>query len=255
MTDSLPTTCQVPELWIVTSFTAVTNLIGDSCLSASLLLTSGERLRPLLGGDLVREGEWLCFAVLSEAPGAGWLGSLWRGEVLRFLMGLWGARLCGERFSFPDEASFDGDLAGLLSRSASPRFGLSRPDDLDLRPARSWVGLSSRCGDGRFSVRIPFCSPLQLEGELDFLVLSLDLSVLSECFLSFDRLLPRPRSFTPVSLVLLVILSCLDSLPGLSADLLRLRRLELLLLPSVESRLDFPLPPPLGDTGLPELPR
>lgn len=103
-------------------------------------------------------------------------------------------------------------------------------------------------------MRLPFCSPLQLEGELDFLVLSLDLSVLSERFLSFDLLLPWALSLTPVSLVLLVTLSCLDSLAGLSADLLRLRRLVLVLLPSVESRLDLPPFPPLGDMGLPELP-
>lgn len=105
-------------------------------------------------------------------------------------------------------------------------------------------------------MRLPFCSPLQLEGELDFLLLSLDLSVLSERFLSFDLLLPRPLSLTLESLVVLVTLSCLDSLvcPDFSADLLRLRRLELDLLPSVESRLDFPPFPPLGEIGLPELP-
>lgn len=149
--------------------------------------------------------------------------------------------------------SLDGDLAGRLSRSASERLGRSRPGDLDRRLTLSWLGLSSRCGEDRLSVRPTFCSALKLEGELDFL-LSLDLSVLCERFLSFDLLLPRPLSFTPVSLVLLVTLSCLDSLAGLSADLLRLRRLELDLLPSVESRLDLPLFPPLGDIGLPELP-
>lgn len=104
-------------------------------------------------------------------------------------------------------------------------------------------------------MRLPLCSPLQLEGELDFLLLSLDLSVLSERFLSFDLLLPRPLSFALVSLVLLVTLSCLDSFcPDLSADLLLLRRFRLDLLPSVESRLDFPLFPPLGEMGFPELP-
>lgn len=150
----------------------------------------------------------------------------------------------------------DGDLVGRLSRSASERVGRSRPGDLDRRLALSWFGLSSRCGEGLLSGRLLFCSPLQPVGELDFLVLSLDLSVLSECFLSFDLLLPRPLSLTAVSLVVLVTLSCLDSLacPSLSADLLRLRRLELDLLPSVESLLDFPPFPPLGDMGLPELP-
>lgn len=70
--------------------TLFTNLRGESCLSASLLLMlmSGERLRPLLGGDLVLDGEWLCFDVLSEALVEGWWASLWRGEALRFLMGL-----------------------------------------------------------------------------------------------------------------------------------------------------------------------
>lgn len=46
-------------------------LSGESCLSASLLLLSGERLRPLLGEDLVLEGEWLCLDVLSEALADG----------------------------------------------------------------------------------------------------------------------------------------------------------------------------------------
>lgn len=64
-------------------------LSGESCcLSKSLLLTSGERLRPLLCGDRVRDGEWLCFDVLSEAAAEGWWASLWRGEALRLLTGL-----------------------------------------------------------------------------------------------------------------------------------------------------------------------
>lgn len=63
-------------------------LIGESCRSASLLLTSSERLRPLRAGDLVLDGEWLCFDVLSEALAEGWWASLWRGEALRFLTGL-----------------------------------------------------------------------------------------------------------------------------------------------------------------------
>lgn len=46
-------------------------LSGESCLSASLLLESGERLRALLGGDLVLDGEWLCLDVLSEALAGG----------------------------------------------------------------------------------------------------------------------------------------------------------------------------------------
>lgn len=95
-----------------------------------------------------------------------------------------------------------------------------------------------------------------LEGELDFLVLSLDLSVLSARFLSLDLLLARPLSFTAMSLVDLVILSlvslvCSSLFPDLL--LLRLRCLALVLPPSIESRLDFPLFPFLGDAGLPEL--
>lgn len=148
----------------------------------------------------------------------------------------------------------EGDFAGRLSRSASGRTGRSRPVDLERPAVRSGAGRSSCWAEERLSGRPGFCSPLQLEGELDFLLLSLERSALSEGFLSFDRLLPRPRSLFPVSLVLLVALSCRGSLAGRSADLLRLRRLELLLLASVESRLDFPLPPALGEMGFPELP-
>lgn len=46
-------------------------LIGESCLSASLLLGSGERLRGLRGGDLVLIGDWLCLDALSAAVAAG----------------------------------------------------------------------------------------------------------------------------------------------------------------------------------------
>lgn len=50
---------------------------------------SGERLRPLRGGVLVLEGEWLRFDILSEVlAGWWWWASLWRGEALRFRMGL-----------------------------------------------------------------------------------------------------------------------------------------------------------------------
>lgn len=48
-----------------------TNLSGDSCLSASRLLTSSERLRRLWGENLVLDGEWLCFDILSEALAEG----------------------------------------------------------------------------------------------------------------------------------------------------------------------------------------
>lgn len=211
-------------------------LAGESCLS-SLLLMSGERLRPLRGDGRVLGGE-VCLDVLSVALPEGW--SLWRGEVLRRRPGLWG-RLCGERFSFPEEASFEGDLAGLLSRSASARPDRSLPVDLDLR------ALSSRVGEGRLSVRLPFGSGRAGDVRLR----SLDLSMLSEAFLSLDLLLSRPLSLAPESLVLFVALSR-DSFGGLSADLLRLRRLEPALV-SGESRLDLTLLPPLGETTFPEL--
>lgn len=63
-------------------------LCGESCLSNSLLLTSGERLLPLLGGVLVLDGEWLRLDTLSEALVEGWWASRTRGEALRFLVGL-----------------------------------------------------------------------------------------------------------------------------------------------------------------------
>lgn len=213
-------------------------LAGESCLS-SLLLLSGERLRPLRGDGRVLEGE-VCLDVLSEALAVGW--SLCRGEVLRRRPGLWG-RLWGERFSFPEEASFEGDFVGLLSRSASARPERSLPVDLDLRT------FSSRAGERRLSARLAFGSTRGGDVRLR----SLDLSVLSEAFRSLERLRSRPRSFTPESLVLLVALS-LDSFCVLSADLLRLRRLEPDLV-SGESRLDLTLLPPLGEVAFPELPR
>lgn len=220
------------------------------------MLISGERLRPLRGGVLVLEGEWLRFDVLSEALAEWRRGSLWRGVALRFRTGLWGARLWGERFSLPEEASLDGDLPGRLSRTASGRLGLSLRGDLDWRGALSRFELSSCWEEERLSERLLFCSPLMLEGEWDFLVLSLDLSVLSARFLSLDLLLARPLSFTAMSLVVLVILSlvslvCSSLFPDLL--LLRLRCLALVLPPSIESLLAFPLFPFLGDAGLPEL--
>lgn len=52
------------------------------------MLMSGERLRPLRGGVLVLEGEWLRLDVLSEALADWRRASLWRGEGLRFRTGL-----------------------------------------------------------------------------------------------------------------------------------------------------------------------
>lgn len=185
---------------------------------------------------------------------ACWESLVGRGEVLRLLEGLMGTpppRLWGERFSFPDEASLEGDLVGLLSRSLSDSDRPGRSRDLDLRLPRSVFGLSSGWGEERLSERPLLCSALLLEGEGDFLFLSLDLPPLWERFLSFDLLRPRPLAAT--SLLPLVVLSDLDSLPVLSLDLLRLWRLELDLLASVESRLALPLLP-LGEGGFPMLP-
>lgn len=136
-------------------------------------------------------------------------------------------------------------MAGRLSRSGSERLKRSLPVDRDR------LTLSSRWGEVRLSVRLPFSSALPLEGDADFLLRSLGLSVLSEGFLSLDLLRPRPLSLAPVSLVLLTL--SLDSLGGLSADLLRLRRLELDLVASVESRLDLTLLLPREETAFPEL--
>lgn len=210
-----------------------------------------ERLLPLLAGDLAAlEGE-PCLEVEAEAD-ARWESLVERGEVLRLLWGLLSSlppRLCGERFSFPDEVSLNGDLVGLLSGSfsASDRPGRSR--DLDFRLPCTAFGLTSFWGEERLSKRPPLCSDLLLEGEGDFLLLSLDL--LRERFLSFDLL--RPRSLAAVFLVPLVVLSDLDSLPVFSLDLLRLWRLELDLPASVVSRLDLPLLP-LGEGGFAMLP-
>lgn len=96
-------------------------------------------------------------------------------------------------------------------------------------------------------MRLAFCSAR----DGDVRLRSLDLSVLSEAFLSRDLLLSRPLSLAAESLVLFVALSR-DSFCGLSADLLRLRRLETDLV-SGESRLDLTLLPPLGETTFPEL--
>ena len=227
-------------------------LSGESCLSDSLRRASGERLRALLAGDLALEGgEWLGLDALSETEvEAWWEESRGRGEGLRLLGGLCPtARRCGERFSFHEDASLDGDLVGLLSLSASVRAVRSLPaGDLDLRPPlRSTFGLSSGCGEERLSGRPPLCSALLLGGEGDFLDLSLDLSVLREPFLSLEPPRPPPpRSFG--SLPLLAVLSVLASLPALSLDLLLL---AVDLLASVESRRPLALFTPLGEMGFP----
>lgn len=134
--------------------------------STSRRLRSSDRLRALLTGDLVREGEWLFLAVLSAAGGER--RSLLRGEELGCGWALPSLLRPGERFSLPEDASLEGDLAGFLSLSlsASGRLGLPSLDlerrvrdrarcsgDLDLRPPRSRLWLSSVCaaaagGDG-----------------------------------------------------------------------------------------------------------
>lgn len=254
---------------------SVSYLAGEE----SLLRASGDLLLPLLGGDLVLVGELLCL-LLSAAADGGWCEwrSLWRGEELRRRWGLGALLWCGERFSFPDDVSLDGDLPGLLSRSfsASERPGrpslerLLRPRELDLRLlllGSAWCRLSSGRGDDRLS-DLPFPSTRLSEGDRlcpagdkDFLGRSLERPRLRERFLSLDPLRSFPRSLF-VSLPLApfvtavtdaVAFSALASRLLLSLDLLR--RLEPGLPESLKSLRLLPerLPWSLGERALPEL--
>lgn len=211
------------------------------------------------------------------------------GGERRLCWGL-GARFrLGERFSLPDEASLDGDLAGFLSLSlsrslslslslsrslslsVSDRLGLRSLDrdrrsldrlrfsgDLDLRPPRLRLSLdcvvaaavaggdglllaraagsASSAGDG---VRRVFSTEerLLLAGDLDFLARSLLRSGVRERFLSLDLLRAFVLSLAAGSApLLLFLLSDFCGFPARSLDLLRLRRLDAGLLPSVDSR-------------------
>lgn len=134
-------------------------------LSGSLRFLSKDRLLALLPGDRVREGDLLCLDLLSLRSGDLLLLDLSRcfGDKL-LLLGLRPGLLLGDLFSFPEEASFEGDLIGFFSLSISDRFDF-RSLDLDL-----------------LSLDLSRKSP----GDLDFLDLSRLLSfTIGDFFLSF----------------------------------------------------------------------
>lgn len=89
-------------------------------LSGSLRFLSKDRLLALLPGDRVREGDLLCLDLLSLRSGDLLLLDLSRsfGDKL-LLLGLRPGLLLGDLFSFPEEASFEGDLIGFFSLSIS----------------------------------------------------------------------------------------------------------------------------------------
>lgn len=139
-------------------------------LSGSLRFLSKDRLLALLPGDRVREGDLLCLDLLSFKSGDRLLLDLSRcfGDKL-LLLGLRPGLLLGDLFSFPEEASLEGDLAGFFSLSASDRL-----DFLSLDRDRLSLDL-----------------PLKSTGDLDFLPRSrLLLSLITgDFFLSFDLVL------------------------------------------------------------------
>lgn len=100
--------------------------------SGSLRFLSKERLLALLPGDRVRDGDLLCLDLLSFTSGDLLLRDLSRcfGDRL-LLLGLRPGLLLGDLFSFPEEASLEGDLTGFFSLSVSDRCGfLSLDRDL-----------------------------------------------------------------------------------------------------------------------------
>lgn len=139
-------------------------------LSGSLRFLSKDRLLARLPGDRVREGDLLCLDLLSFKSGDLLLLDFSRcfGDRL-LLFGLRPGLLLGDLFSFPEEASLEGDLTGFFSLSVSDRFDFLSLDrdlpSLDL--------------------------PLKSTGDLDFLLRSrLLLSfIIGDFFLSFDLLL------------------------------------------------------------------
>lgn len=139
-------------------------------LSGSLRFLSKDRLLALLPGDRVREGDLLCLDLLSFTSGDLLLLDLSRcfGDKL-LLLGLRPGLLLGDRFSFPEEASLEGDLIGFFSLSVSDRFDFLSLD-------RDLLSLDL---------------PLKSTGDLDFLPRSrLLLSfIIGDFFLSFDLLL------------------------------------------------------------------
>lgn len=148
-------------------------------LSGSLRFLSKDRLLALLPGDRVREGDLLCLDLLSFTNGDLLLLDLSRcfGDTL-LLLGLRPGLLLGDLFSFPEEASLEGDLIGFFSLSVSDRFDFLSLD-------RDLLSLDL---------------PLKSIGDLDFLPLSrLLLSFISGLFfLSFDLLLSSTLTLSSV---------------------------------------------------------
>lgn len=147
-------------------------------LSGSLRFLSKDRLLALLPGDRVREGDLLCLDLLSLRSGDLLLLDLSRcfGDKL-LLLGLRPGLLLGDLFSFPEEASFEGDLIGFFSFSISDRFDFLSLD-LDLLS----LDLS-----------------LKSTGDLDFLDRSRLLSfTMGDFFLSFILPLSSILSFSSV---------------------------------------------------------
>lgn len=149
---------------------------------------SKDRLLALLPGDSVREGDLLCLDLLSFKSGDLLLLDLSRGFGDKLLLlGLRPGLLLGDLFSFPDEASLEGDLIGFFSLSVSDRFDFLSLDrdlpSLDL--------------------------PLKSIGDLDFLHRSrLLLSfTIGDFFLSFDLLLSSTLTLSSVGDLALPIFS------------------------------------------------
>lgn len=139
-------------------------------LSGSLRFRSKDRLFALLPGDRVRDGDLLCLERLSLMSGDLLLLDLSRGLGDKLLLlGLRPGLLLGDLFSFPDEASLEGDLIGFFSLSISERLDLLSLD-LDL---------------------LSLDLPRKSTGDLDFLPRSrLLLSfIIGDFFLSFDLFL------------------------------------------------------------------
>lgn len=157
-------------------------------LSGSLRFLSKDRLLALLPGDKVREGDLLCLDLLSFNSGDLLLLDFSRcfGDKL-LLLGLRPGLLLGDLFSFPEEASLEGDLIGFFSLSISGRFDFLSLDldllsldlslksigDLDFLP-RSRLLLSFISGDFFLSLDLFLSSVFTLSsvGDLVFPIFS-----------------------------------------------------------------------------------
>lgn len=239
-------------------------------LSGSLRFRSKDRLLALLPGDRVREGDLLCFARLSLRSGERLRLDRSRLGVRLLLLGLRPGLLLGDLFSFPEEASFEGDLRGFFSLSRSDRLDFLSLDrdllsldlplksigDLDFLP-RSRLLLSLTTGDFLLSLDLLLSSTLTLSsagdlaafptfscerllraGDRDLAAGSCDLLLLAgllDFFLSLDLLLAA-FSFAASRPPLLFFLSALCLVRSL--DLLLLRFFALFLLSRSSS---FPL--------------